>query len=477
MTENIDVIIAFVIVIVGLAMTLQLLTEILKTFLGLRWSVYEAFIRDLYHSYMGAESCGEMKRGTKDSIQSVDKRFRAFAEKVGQLCAAFREIRAGLTSLQVDLVTQVDEGAGKVRERQLEEKIAILRAHLKDGVPGLAAAVEQIQAVKPDSLLRIYQELFGSQSLALTVEQRKALSGLEALVARSVDETKQEVVDAVESSIKAILEWLCKIERRAVKVHTSIQANMNDALARLEDSYTKSLKKRAFWYGLLMCLLLNADSVTIFQSLRESSVLTSSVIQRQEGFTTVVASSFGASELNDLTQKSQKLATMLRSGRGGEFGKWHESAESMRKTLAANERVLEGHPGFQGLVDLNLVSIDKKMAAAKKQFGAKQLGEAAKAVDQASAGYVKAFAQLELARARMRLSYLAESGLPLGWTIERLNAVFASAWSALQSALGILLTAFLISFGAPIWNDLLKSLLSVKGFLRGRKEDAEYRAT
>jgi len=47
MQENLDVIISLVVVIIGLAMLVQLVTEFVKNMLKIRWEVYENFITDI----------------------------------------------------------------------------------------------------------------------------------------------------------------------------------------------------------------------------------------------------------------------------------------------------------------------------------------------------------------------------------------------------------------------------------------------
>ena len=85
---------------------------------------------------------------------------------------------------------------------------------------------------------------------------------------------------------------------------------------------------------------------------------------------------------------------------------------------------------------------------------------------QASGQLTRVFFSIEAAKVRARVGNLLGSNLPLGW---RPGTMGPGLWGILSKVFGILLTALLISFGAPFWNDVLKSLLGVKGFLKERK--------
>ena len=51
MQENLDVLISFVVIIIGLSVLVQIVVEVVKNFLKLRWAVYEQFLKDTYRRY------------------------------------------------------------------------------------------------------------------------------------------------------------------------------------------------------------------------------------------------------------------------------------------------------------------------------------------------------------------------------------------------------------------------------------------
>lgn len=50
MQENLDVIISFVVIIIGVSMLLQIIMEMIKNGLKLRWDTYESFLLDVYRN-------------------------------------------------------------------------------------------------------------------------------------------------------------------------------------------------------------------------------------------------------------------------------------------------------------------------------------------------------------------------------------------------------------------------------------------
>jgi hypothetical protein len=75
--------------------------------------------------------------------------------------------------------------------------------------------------------------------------------------------------------------------------------------------------------------------------------------------------------------------------------------------------------------------------------------------------------------AQANLSELAESfekaGLSLGWTKEKLSAVFKEWGVFFNKLLGLFISGLLISFGAPFWHDLLSSLSGLRRMLQERE--------
>ena len=68
MSETLDVLIAFVVIIIALSMTLQLVMQFLKNQFGLRWRVYEKFIVGLYSTHFGLGHGAKRKKKKRSKV-------------------------------------------------------------------------------------------------------------------------------------------------------------------------------------------------------------------------------------------------------------------------------------------------------------------------------------------------------------------------------------------------------------------------
>jgi hypothetical protein len=63
---------------------------------------------------------------------------------------------------------------------------------------------------------------------------------------------------------------------------------------------------------------------------------------------------------------------------------------------------------------------------------------------------------------QQRSASLNASGLELGWTERAWHDTWQSPLSAFEKLVGLLLSAFAVSMGAPFWFDLLKNLVAIR---------------
>ena len=76
---------------------------------------------------------------------------------------------------------------------------------------------------------------------------------------------------------------------------------------------------------------------------------------------------------------------------------------------------------------------------------------------------------------QQRSANLNASGLKLGWTAQAWNSTWQSPLSAFEKLVGLLLSAFAVSMGAPFWFDLLKNLVSIRSVGKNLAEQNEAR--
>ena len=76
---------------------------------------------------------------------------------------------------------------------------------------------------------------------------------------------------------------------------------------------------------------------------------------------------------------------------------------------------------------------------------------------------------------QQRSASLNASGLKLGWTERDWRSTWQSPLSAIEKLVGLLLSAFAVSMGAPFWFDLLKNLVSIRSVGKNLAEQNEAR--
>ena len=76
---------------------------------------------------------------------------------------------------------------------------------------------------------------------------------------------------------------------------------------------------------------------------------------------------------------------------------------------------------------------------------------------------------------QQRSASLNASGLKLGWTERAWRSTWQNPLSAIEKLVGLLLSAFAVSMGAPFWFDLLKNLVSIRSVGKNLAEQNEAR--
>ena len=76
---------------------------------------------------------------------------------------------------------------------------------------------------------------------------------------------------------------------------------------------------------------------------------------------------------------------------------------------------------------------------------------------------------------QQRSASLNASGLKLGWSERDWRSTWQSPLSAIEKLVGLLLSAFAVSMGAPFWFDLLKSLVLIRSVGKNLAEQNEVR--
>ena len=383
------------------------------------------------------------------------------------------------------------------------DKAAFVRRLIEDEVPQLRVLAHRIRGLRltelrkgdvgVDGLFAIYHALAkksGSpdKGAGVLLEVETNLDKLDQLVESLEESTiklELTVVAGIEKTLEELSGWFRKLEAKLSGIHATIDANLDNALRGIEQSYANQAKAWCFWTGVIICMALNADSVSIYKALREDAALTQDVISQRDVLTKDPQLASRAAELNAVVAGAESLNRLVASGATSrpaefkrQFHKLKTGFDVLSKALARDVKALAENPGLQGVIDVNGESARAAMEEAQTEVDAEEWSTAVRTTDRGMGLISADYLGLEVNKVKARAGLLVDSNLPLGWGAGRFTAVFDGPfWSAvctiLLKALGLLLTALMISMGAPFWNDVLKSLLGVKGFLGKRRDKPE----
>lgn len=478
MSESLDVMISFVILIIGLSMTLQLVMNGVKNVLGLRWKVYEAYLAELYSDHLGKPvKRGDIKtKGTP--IQTVTHRMESFAKRLKTLYNTVAAARAELLKLQSDLAA-VDES----------EKAQWIQDQLEERVPQIRIFADKIRALHVENLLSIYCQLDDSES----DDTKQVLSKVSSYVARIdhivadirsvMKEQKTELVDQIEKDLKEVVDWFELFDQKVTDLHRRVDTGLEDALRQLEQRYANKIQIWSFVIGFLLCFGLNADSMMMYRDLQNDPNLVHEVIAHTEKLNGVTGTPSRTEALNELMAEAGKVEVSLARTSMGDS----DSEDALKSDLATFQSNFDqlcdliGHdaltfsaqPGVEGNIKVDVAAIKKPIAQACDLAASGKSKEAISRIRHGMGMVSKQVLDFESEKINARVRYLTDSGLPLGWEEGRRQEFLDGP---LDKLFGVLLTALMISFGAPFWNDVLKSLMGVKTLLRKKTASASTEA-
>ncbi len=204
-------------------------------------------------------------------------------------------------------------------------------------------------------------------------------------------------------------------------------------MERTSGWYKASIQWRLLWMGLLVALLLNVDSIFLFQSLYRSPVLRQQLLPVAEAAAEQYAKLKTDSSLTDL-QRAYRTADSLKP-------------------------IIKGKPN-----DTVTVALDKILVQLSK-------------IDSINHKADSLREQL-IDKVQENADLVASLSLPIGWRkesppfswfrkIEHPKGYFekhqkASFWNVISYLLGIAITALSLQFGAPFWFDVLMKLVNLR---------------
>lgn|GEM_PF-1883619 len=495
MQENLDVLISFVIVIVGLSVLVQIVVEMVKNLLKIRWGVYEKFIRELYKNYFLEPAAPATPVANSENLPSLTKaggRANPMGfinkikdrEKIGSITQRLTSLHDKVVSFIEDL-NKLKANLVRFRKNLEDQRYQFDPASLQDLLHDLDIIRKRLIGKQFARLFEIYLQAVNENILK---DYNGMISKLNEILKL---DTKNVIVENARETIDKLVGYIHSVEKFVQDYQAKISANIDSWLQDLSSRYSRSIAKISFFIGCFAVIALNADTITIYRTLRDEPAVRQNLIQQSEAYSKIVQPSVNTEHINTLNSLAEGITSKLKpNGKiaATEFRNfvdrysslassqdqdailynqvYEEIQHSDRITIALpyppEKTSQESFIKSEKLVKENKLLTEGEITAVKSEING--------AVTRITANYLS----FQHALVRNQNVLLHSTGLPLGWTPGRWNSIFTGFWSFCVKFVGLLITAILISFGAPFWNDVLKSLFGIRSLLR--KQDLTSKA-
>jgi len=494
MQENLDVIISLVVVIIGLAMLVQLVTEFVKNLLKIRWGVYESFIKDIYRQFFYGQANFLEEKNEENNGNTVKRIVKKIFHSISTFFGtSWKGKKIGSTRQRLmglhDKIVSLAEAA-----TELEQQLIKFRYHIENQTYEQCPQILEpiIGRLKKNRLIiqtTNIGELFKIYIKNAKGEELKIFDNYAGLF-NQLDEKLQNFRSINQKETKKVLDKLIieiqKIEKFLVSYKAKITDHIDIWLEDLENRYSQKLAFWSFLIGLIVVFSLNADAITIFRNLRDHPALRQNLIQQSDILTQQVSSLSIQNNINQLSKSGNdfKIALKEQSALDEKACNQFLSEYKLLQDTIVNSAnsfnaIYKGvNQSEQVLLELPHVPLDKETGALKPVTVNAEICAENNSLKKEDIQKIKPIIEKSIIELQENYRYLQtevisgqkkilySTGLPLGWNRQLLNEAFQNSYNVAKKIFGLLITTVLITLGAPFWNDLLTALLGVKNFLR-----------
>lgn len=474
MSETLSTLIAFVGFLVLLSMLVQSLQEGLKNLLKLKTGVYERFFINLYEEEFFKPVQGNAETTNPVQVNQAKASEKTAKEEQGK-SGFFRKIFpsrqfVGEFDKRIGRLKNVVDQADKMfRETKYAlHRIADLDPSAPDYTQKMAAAAHpvvnslgRVAALRLDLLLEIFDK-FTEHTISNL--QKAVLDSIDKYALPLERKAKKDLKHLQEHA-KQLLNDLETVDRKISGYRVQIEQRMDAWLAQLNEVYKRNMLWWTVAIGAAIVFMFNADAFSIYRYLATHDVARAVISQQVEGKVVPVQKAkpedlnkiYELIEQENAREARERIVTFS-ANLADDFKAYKEEGEAERARNIMNEAktIKVGSPPDQAVESLKAKTGELAMlyVSFQKSSFDRQLGT------------------------------LTSLGLPLGWgedwkrlkqicktesnNVEKAGGgtpaaeTFGFFGFLLRKIGGLILTIFLITFGAPFWNDILSALTGFK---------------
>jgi hypothetical protein len=425
MNDTLSSLIAFIGFLIVFSMLIQSIQEALKNLFKLKTGVWERFFINLY----------ETDFQMKDLLPETP-----FWERVrsGFFVGEFQERLKRIKKVIIKTDGMLKDTKKKLRDIMetdltglADNKTALLK------IERLGEQINRITAMKIDSML----DLYNKNSKDVIHELLERLTALSAVF----DDVERRHPEEIKNIWKEFHAAVRALETQISDYRVQVESKADAWLVQLEGEYKKNMLKWTLIISICSVVMLNADTFSIYQYFAISS-------KAQE---LMVANATNAvAKINDL--RADDLNAIDRAIQADELDKAREGILALSKQLAEE---------FASLKDI--AHKDQAEAVLKDIQGFEHNTETGRHFLNDQYGKLTAlYLALQKKSINFQMEGLNFTGLPLGWRND-FNTIRQAERSdslilMIKKLVGLTLTIFLVSFGAPFWQNIMNALIGLK---------------
>jgi hypothetical protein len=312
----------------------------------------------------------------------------------------------------------------------------------------LAEDVQKLSGLKIDSLLAIYNRL-DKDNIKTFSNNLQGFIKNNPNLGQQINSAQQNIIAPLQQDCKKLLNDIEGIEKKISDYRIQIEKKFDDWVAQIDEEYRRNMLWWTFLIGLIFVLVFNADTFSIYKYLSTDSKAQATIVQIAADSTSKV-----------LTTKVEILNDIDRQLRENEIEKASKSIIAFSTTLEKDFNNVGSKSDAS-----SAATIRENISAMKTDNRDASLRNAA---DELSRLYLV----LQKASIDYQLKGVNTLEFPLGWTDSYKEAKSLKGkdliLAVIKKLAGLLLTTFLITFGAPFWNDILNALTGVKKVVQNK---------
>ncbi len=418
--------------------------EALKNWLKLKTSVWETFFTQLYEKkFKTTLKPGKTQKYPMGIIPAIKNPRAAYQEKI-------KEEFIGEFDERIERLYNVVEKADKIFAQLSEDMNSILQHSVTiKRIENVIGNAKFIKALNLDRFLKLFDS-YGKSDFKRINDK---LDAFEKLAGKYIGNPALPAVEQqIKDSCKELQQVLVGTKAEIEQYKINFDLKKEAWLEQIKYSHKRNMLKWTFGIGLLFVLFFNADAFSIYKHLQAHPDLQDTVTEQSLNLNMIRY----RTNPDDLNAIDNRLELLNKNG---------QMENDVLKALLAD--LLNFSNSL--LEDYNIYKIDSSgissiIEALNKIEPENSTPELIKSLN-ALYGSLN-FSYINFQKSVIKnMTYQVTTGLPLGWKkdIDSFGAPGTNKiWFIVSKCGGLLLTALLISFGAPFWKNTLNALVGIK---------------